>query len=378
VEAVRPLPAEAVGVAAVEPGRVLAGDVIAQRDQPPFDVSAMDGWAVRRADLPGALVIVGESAAGTPWPGTVGAGQAVRIFTGAHIPAGADTVVIQEDASAADGAVRIDSAPKLGANIRARGNDFQAGEALLRAGQPVSAWSLALAVAAGAGTLSLARSPRVALVACGDELVSAGEAAAPHQIHDSITPALAMTVRRWGGRATAALLPDALDAVRDHIAGCEADLIVTVGGASVGERDLIKAALAELGAELVVNKVAIRPGKPVFFAVLPDGRPVLGLPGNPASAMVCAELFLWPVLRAMQGGAVERALESLPLTAPLSANGPREHWMRARIAADGVSAFADQDSSLVSVLAKSNALIRRLPGAPAAEVGEAAQVLRLS
>jgi molybdopterin molybdotransferase len=377
LEAISPLAAERVGIGDVEPGRVLARDVVAGRDQPPFDVSAMDGWAVRREDLPGTLAIVGQSAAGEPYRGVVGSGQAVRIFTGAHIPQGADTVVIQEEATAAADTVRIESA-KPGANIRARGNDFQAGAVVLAAGRPVKAWDVALAVAAGAGELWLARSPRVALLACGDELVAAGDAAAPHQIHDSITPALAMKVRGWGGQASAALLADALEAVRDHIAACEADLIVTVGGASVGDRDLIKPALAELGAELLVSKVAVRPGKPVFFAVLPDGRKVLGLPGNPASAMVCAELFLWPLMRAMQGGEPHRALESLPLMAPLAANGPREHWMRARIGLGGVAAFADQDSSLVSVLSAADALIRRLPGAAAAGVGEAAQVLRLA
>lgn len=375
LEAIQPLDAERVGIWDVEPGRVLARDVVAGRDQPPSDVSAMDGWAVRREDLPGTLAIAGQSAAGEPYRGVVEGGQAVRIFTGAHIPQGADTVVIQEEATATGETVRIEAPGKPGANIRARGNDFQSG-VVLTAGRPVSAWDVALAVAAGAGELWLARSPRVALLACGDELVAAGTTAAPHQIHDSITPALSMKVKGWGGQVSTALLGDCLEAVRDHIAACQADLIVTVGGASVGDLDLIKPALAELGAELVINKVAMRPGKPVFFAKLPDGRKVLGLPGNPASAMVCAELFLWPLMRAMQGGDPQRALESLPLTAPLAANGPREHWMRARIAG-GVMAVADQDSSLVSVLADADALIRRLPGAAATEVGEAVDVLRL-
>lgn len=377
LEAVTPLGAECVGIGAIEPGRVLARDVVASRDQPPFDVSAMDGWAVRRGDLPGMLTIIGESAAGAPFGGVLDSGQAVRIFTGAHIPQGADAVVIQEEASVSGPAVRIEGVAKAAANIRRRGNDFGASEAVLRAGQPLRAWSVALAAAAGAGELWLARSPRVALVACGDELVGAGEAAGPHQIHDSITPALAMKVCGWGGRPNAALLADSLDAVRDHIGACEADLIVTVGGASVGDRDLVKAALAELGAELLFNKVAVRPGKPVFFATLPDGRKVLGLPGNPASAMVCAELFLWPLLRAMQGSDPHRVLERLPAAAALAANGPREHWMRARIGPEGVLAFADQDSSLVSVLARSNALVRRPPGAPAVGAGEAVEVLRL-
>jgi len=377
LEAVMPLGAECVGIWVVEPGRVLARDIVARRDQPPFDVSAMDGWAVRREDLPGALTIVGQSAAGAPFGGVLGIGQTVRIFTGAHIPQGADAVVVQEEASMSGPNVWIEGVAKAAANIRTRGNDFRGGEVVLRAGQSLDAWGVALAAAAGAGELWLARSPRVALVACGDELVCAGEAAGPHQIHDSITPALAMRVRRWGGQPGVTLLADSLDAVRNDIGACEADLIVTVGGASVGDRDLSKAALAELGAELLVNKVAVRPGKPVFFARLPDGRKVLGLPGNPASAMVCAELFLWPLLRAMQGGDPRRAREHLPSSSTLAANGPREHWMRARIGSDGVSAFPDQDSSLVSVLAGSNALIRRLPGDPAIEVGEKVEVLRL-
>jgi molybdopterin molybdotransferase len=382
--AITRLGAEHVGIGELEPGRVLARDLIAGRDQPPFDVSAMDGWAMRFSDLEGGarLRAAGESAAGRPYSGALEVGQAVRIFTGAAVPQGADTVVIQEDASVTEGGVQVTTTPKPGANIRACGGDFRTGERLLRNGQALTAWSLALAAASGVGAMEVARRPRVLLLACGDELAVAGTPAEAHQIHDSVTPALAMRVRGWGAVARRAFAPDSLDALKAAITAADADLVVTIGGASVGDRDLVKPALAALGARRLVDKVAIRPGKPVFFAALPSGRPVLGLPGNPASAMVCAELFLWPILRAMQGGDPQQPLERLPLAAPLAANGLREHWMRARIMLDGegcptVAAFADQDSSLVSVLAAANALIRRPAAAPPAAADEPVEVLRL-
>lgn len=382
--AIAPLGAERIGIAELEPGRVLAQDVIAVRDQPPFDVSAMDGWAVRFADLAAEtpLRAAGESAAGRPCARVLEAGQAVRIFTGAAVPRGADTVVIQEDASVTDGGVQAPATPKPGANIRSRGGDFQAGERLLRRGHALTAWTVGLAAAAGVATVEAVRRPRVLLLACGDELAVAGAAADTHQIYDSVTPALAMRAREWGAVASRDFAPDSLQALRAAITAADADLVVTIGGASVGDRDLVKPALAALEARFLVDKVSIRPGKPVFFAALPSGRQVLGLPGNPASAMVCAELFLWPILRAMQGAEPHPPTESLPLAAPLAANGPREHWMRARIMLDSerrptAAVFADQDSSLVSVLAAANVLVRRLAGAPPAAAGERVEVLRL-
>ncbi|HEX5775803.1 MAG TPA: molybdopterin molybdotransferase MoeA [Caulobacteraceae bacterium] len=373
--AVTPLGAENVSADAIGPGRVLAEDVVAARPQPPFRSSAMDGWAVRQGGAE--YAVVGESAAGAPFGGELGAGEAVRIFTGAAVPDGVDTVVIQEDAVVEGARVRFTGQPKCGANIRPLGGDFQAGDLLLARGQVLGPCQLALAAAAGRGEVRVARSPRIALVACGDELAQPGNPAAVHQIYESVTPALAMKVRAWGGTPSRALLPDSAEAICAALTASDADLIVTVGGASVGDRDLMKAALADLGAELLVNKVAMRPGKPVFFARLPDGTLLLGLPGNPASAMVCAELFLWPLMRALQGADPHRPLNILPLAAAMGANGPREHWMRGRIEGGAVSPFPDQDSSLVSVLSRSNALIRRLAGAPAAHAGEPVGVLRL-
>jgi molybdopterin molybdotransferase len=373
--AITPLGAESVGIDVIGPGRVLAEDVVAARSQPPFRSSAMDGWAVR---LDGAdHAIVGESAAGAPFAGVVGPGEAVRIFTGAPVPEGADTVVVQEDAAVSGAKVRFAGAPKAGANIRALGGDFLAGETLLAAGQVLGAWQIALAAAAGKAAVSVARSPRVALLACGDELAAPGGAALDHQIYESITPALAMRVRAWGGQPSRATVADSQEAIAERLAASDADLVVTIGGASVGDRDLMKAALTGLGAELLVNKVAMRPGKPVFFARLPEGGMVLGLPGNSASALVCAELFLWPLMRALQGGEPERPVEAMPLAAPLGATGPREHWLRARVAGGAVVPFPDQDSSLVSVLSQSNALIRRAAGAPACHAGDPVDVLRL-
>jgi molybdopterin molybdotransferase len=373
--AVAPLAAENQGADAIGPGRVLAEDIVAIRAQPPFRSSAMDGWAVR---LDGAeYAVVGESAAGAPFGGELGEEEAVRIFTGAAVPDGADTVVVQEDAVVEGERVRFTGQPKRGANIRPLGGDFQAGDLLLETGQVLGPWQLALAAAAGRSQVRVARSPRIALVACGDELAAPGKAAAVHQIYESVTPALAMKVRAWGGTPSRTLLSDSREAIRAGLAASDADLVVTVGGASVGDRDLMKAALADLGVELLVNKVAMRPGKPVFFARLPDGTLLLGLPGNPASALVCAELFLWPLMRASQGADPHRPLDILPLAATMGANGPREHWMRGRIEGGAVLPFPDQDSSLVSVLSRSNALIRRVAGAPTCHAGEPVDVLRL-
>jgi molybdopterin molybdotransferase len=378
---IAPLPAETAPLAQ-SIGRVLAEDVTAVRDQPPFAASAMDGWAVRAADTPGSLRIVGESAAGHGYEGRVGAGEAVRIFTGAALPDGCDAMVIQEDATRDGEAVRVPGVEPRH-YIRPAGGDFQAGEMLLRRGVRIDPWRLSLAAAAGRAEVSVHGRPKVALLSTGEEIVEAPAAPGPFQIYDSGAPALAAMVAAWGGQAIRTPpVRDELDAVIEALRGAEADLVVTVGGASVGDHDLVRAAAQALGLSMRVESVNVRPGKPTFFGVLADGRRMLGLPGNPASAFVCAEMFLRPIVAAYQSAAADPATISARLATDLPANGPREHWMRAKLefAEGGVAVrpYRDQDSSLISVFAASDALLRRRSGAEAAPAGTVVEVLPLA
>jgi molybdopterin molybdotransferase len=373
-----PLGAETVALDMAS-GRVLAEAVTATRDQPPFDASAMDGWAVSG---PGeAFAIVGESAAGHGHAETLAPGEAVRIFTGAPVPAGADRIVIQEDAARDGDVVRVPAAGGAGL-IRPRGGDFRAGSMLLDKGARLDPWRIALAAAAGRAELSVSRRPRVVILSTGEEIVPAGSTPGPEQIFDSGGPALAALIARWGGEAIRlAATGDNVDAIVDAVTGAGGDLIVTIGGASVGDHDLVKPALARLGLALAVETIRLRPGKPTWFGTLADGRRVLGLPGNPASALVCAELFLRPVLSAMQGADPALKMASARLATPLPANGPREHWARARLTwADGgliASPMTDQDSSLVGIFASADGLVRLPVGAPAAPAGSVVDVLLL-
>ncbi len=378
-----PGPAEAVPIAQAA-GRVLARAVAAVRDQPPYDASAMDGWAVRQADLePGEpLAVQGESAAGVPFGEPLAPRSAVRVFTGAAVPAGADRVVIQEEAERDGDRVRLSPVGST-LHLRPRGGDFRAGQALLHSGVRLDPWRIALAASAGRGELMVAPRPRIALLSTGEEIVEAGADAADHQIFESNSPALAARAAAWG--AEVERLKPARDdeaAIAAAVDGASAKLIVTIGGASVGDHDLVKPALRRLGLELAVESVAVRPGKPTWFGRLGDGRHVLGLPGNPASALVCAELFLRPLLLTWQGADPAFPLRAVRLASALSATGPREHWMRAKLAwADdgGVWAepFPDQDSSLVAVFAAADALIRRPAGAGPLEAGAVVQALGL-
>ena len=378
---VAPLAGETIPLKAAI-GRVLAQDVAAVRDQPPFDASAMDGWALRSADAPGTLSIIGESAAGHGYEGELKPGQAVRIFTGAAMPAGADTIVIQEDATREGETVTVPaSAP--GANLRPAGGDFRAGQALLSAGTRIDPWRLSLAASAGRAEVLVHARPRVAIVSTGEEIVEAPAAPGPYQIYDSGAPALAAMVEGWGGQAFKCKpVRDELDAVIAALREADAELIVTVGGASVGDHDLVRAAAQALGLSLKVASVNVRPGKPTFFGVLGDGRKLLGLPGNPASAFVCAELFLKPIVMKLQGGAENLPVASAKLAVPMAANGSREHWMRAKLSyVDGAlvaEPYRDQDSSLVSVFAAADALLRRPANAPALAAGELVEVLPLA
>ncbi len=367
-------------------GRVLAEPIRAVRDQPPFDASAMDGWAIPLGDpgAEGSYRIIGESAAGKGFDGAVGAGEAVRIFTGAPVPTGC-TVVIQEQAERRGQAVHIADPPSdVRANVRSRGGDFRADDPLLEMGVRLDAWRLALAASAGRGQALVYPRPRVAILATGEELVQPGTVApTPSQIFESNTQALASLIAGWGG--TPIRLAPAQDdeaAIAASVADLDVELIVTVGGASVGDYDLVKPALRRLGLTLEVESIALRPGKPTWFGRLSDGRRVLGLPGNPASGLVAAELFLRPLLNAWQGADAALKLEPARLASPLPQTGPREHWMRAALAVDAegrliVTPFPDQDSSLVTVFARADALLRRPADGPPLAEGDVVETLRL-
>lgn len=365
--------------------RVLAVPILASRDQPPFAISEMDGYALAAADTPGRLKLIGESAAGRGFAGAWEKGGTVRISTGAAIPDGADAVVIQEEAKRDGDSVTVPQA-RPGQYIRPQAMDFSAGTALLEMGRRLDGVALALAAAAGAAQLPVVRRPRIAILSGGDELAEPGAAPGPFQIFDSGTHGIAALVRAWGGQPQRLQLQkDDVDAIaRAAEQGLkDSDLLVIIGGASVGDHDHARPALLRLGLKLAVEKVQLRPGKPTWFGHTGHGA-VLGLPGNPASALVCAVLFLRPLIETMLGrdpGACvtmrrARLVETLP------ANGPREHFLRARLSDDGdgqltVRAFEKQDSSLLSVFASANALIRMMPGAPATEAGAPVDVLPL-
>ena len=382
VAGVSTLPAETVGLTDAA-GRVLAGPLTARRTQPPFAASAMDGYAVRAADVakvPVTLTQVGAVAAGGLYEPNLQAGQCVRIFTGAPLPAGADTVVIQEDTEADGDRILIKEAEPKGRHVRAAGLDFGAGDQRLAAGTYLSPRKLALAAAMDYPWLSVIRRPRVAILATGDEIVFPGEPIAPSQIVASTSTALAGFVRANGGEPV--LLGVAHDTVESLQAAAaaarDADVLITIGGASVGEHDLVQAALKPEGLHVDFWKIAMRPGKPLMMGTLGNSQ-VLGLPGNPVSSMVCAVLFLRPLLYALQGraGGVPRPVNR-PAGEALAANGIRQDYMRARLDDRGrAMPFARQDSSMLTALADADALIIRPPEAAAVAENEPVPVLDL-
>lgn len=355
-------------------GRYLAAPLLARRTQPAADLSAMDGYALRAADLPGPWQVVGESAAGHPFAGLVGSGQAVRISTGAMMPEGADAVVLQEDC-ARDGeclSLTGDGPQPPGKHIRRRGFDFQAGTPLLPVGTRIGPAQLALALSAGLSHLPVRRAPRVVVIDSGDELAPAGADCPPHQIPASngamlvaMASSLPCMVSRIGPVA------DDLSALAAALAACdEADVIVTSGGASVGDHDLVRPALEAWGAEIDFWKIAIKPGKPLLVAR--RGRQiVIGLPGNPVSSFVTAHLFLLPLLRALLGDAapLPGKMQAV-LAAALPANGSRREFRRGLWNGIEVRGTDQQDSSALAALAASNCLIDRPAEAPAAQAGE--------
>jgi molybdopterin molybdotransferase len=363
-------------------GRVLAEPATARITQPPFDASAMDGYALTAHDIAAqtpSVTVVGVSAAGHPFAGAIKPGEAVRIFTGAPVPDGGAAILIQENATRlSETEIAVGKTPRLGESIRKRGIDFAEGGILIEVGETLTASHILLAAAANAPKVAVRKRPRVAILATGDELVQPGETPADGQIVSSIPPALAAAVAHWGAEPVLlGIARDTLDSLAGKIeAGRNADVIVTIGGASVGEHDLVKQAFEAKGAAFDVVKVAMRPGKPLMLGRL-DHQRIVGLPGNPASAMLTALLFLKPLIFAMTGRAPDHVFEERSLGAPIPANGDRMHFMRARATATEVAAMTDQDSSLVSILAKSNCVIVREPHATGANLGERVRILPL-
>ncbi len=378
-----PLPAETVGLGEAL-GRVLAEDLNARRTQPPFAVSAMDGWAVRSADaatLPVTLTRIGAVPAGGRFQRWVGPGETVRIFTGAPLPDGADAVILQEDADLAGDEVTFREAARPGRHVRPEGIDFAEGQTLLSAGTRLGARQIALAAAMNRPWLQVHRRPIVAILATGDELALPGEPIGPNQIVASNGLALAALIAAVGGvPIDLGIAPDEAEAIAARAAGARgADLLITIGGASVGDHDLVQPALARLGLKVDFWKIAMRPGKPLMFGRL-GAVPVLGLPGNPVSALVCGMLFALPALQVLQGlPGTGLIAEPARLATPLDANGARQDYVRANLTRepDGWRAtpLPRQDSSVLSTLAGADGLILRPPDAPASGVGDIVSVL---
>lgn len=378
------LPAEAVPLIEAA-GRVLAADVVAGRAQPPFDASAMDGYAVRDPVRRGqVLQVLGMTRAGAAHAATIGPGQALRIFTGAPIPAGATRVVIQEEVTVTGDRITLDAEPEAATHIRAAGRDFPAGFRLA-APRRLRPADLALLAAMNCPRPMVARQPEIALIPTGDELVMPGDTPGPDQITASNLFALRAMAEAEGARVR--ILPIARDTeaalsdVLDLAAG--ADVVVTIGGASVGDHDLVARVTAARGLQTAFHRIAMRPGKPLLSGVM-GGAVLLGLPGNPVSAIVCGQLFLLPLIRALQGlpdpaPAPRRAR----LRQPLPANGPRAHYMRALLAVTeagevpAITPFEDQDSSRLAPLSEATALLIRPVRDPARAAGDLVDYLPL-
>jgi molybdopterin molybdotransferase len=386
-DAMPAMPAERIALPAAL-GRVLAEDLTARRTQPPKAVSAMDGYAVRSEDvttIPTTLKIVGHVPAGQSYDGTIGPGETVRIFTGAPLPDGADAIVIQENTEPDGDKVNVvDGKATKGRYVRPAGLDFSEGNTLINRGSIMTARAIGLAAGMNIPWVSVSRKPRIALLATGDEIVMPGEPIADNQIVSSNGLALAGFIQAMGAEPVdLGIAPDSEDALRTMAEGARgADMLVTCGGASVGDHDLVQKVLGKIGLEIDFWRIAMRPGKPLMFGHIGDTR-MLGLPGNPVSAQVCATIFLGPAIAAMLGVRDAGAkLQPAMLGDDLGENDEREDYLRASLSSDGdgnliANAFSKQDSSVFSGFARADCLIVRAPHAPAACKGDRVSVLML-
>lgn len=361
--------------------RWAAADVLARRTQPASDLSAMDGYAIRYADLPGPFALVGESAAGRPFAGTLGAGETVRIFTGAAMPDGADSVLVQEEARREGDTVHLagEGPRREGGNVRPRGLDFAKGDVLITRGDRITPARLALAAIGGHATLAVTRRLRIAIAATGDELVPAGTALALGQLPESNGLMLAAMLAPLPVEVIdLGIIPDDLAVMSETFAAVDTDILVTTGGASVGDHDLVRPALEAAGGVIDFWRIALRPGKPMMAGRLGD-TVVLGLPGNPVSAYVTATLFLLPLIAAMSGAADPLPVTlAVPLGEPLPANDHRTDYLRAELRDGRAFASTIQDSSMLRTVARATCLIVRPPHAPAAMPGDSVEILALA
>ncbi len=384
VAGVVPDEAEAIPLAEAT-GRFLAAPLIATRDQPPFDASSMDGFAVRAAGaMEGAtLRIIGESAAGKRFAGALGPGEAIIVNTGAPMPPDADAVLIKEKAAVEGDSVIVQGSVERGRYIRPAGLDFRAGDTLLRPGASSVHVELALTAAAGFGSVSARRRPRVAFLSIGDELVSPGALPGPDQITAASAVALAAMARKAGAEAVdlGIVRDDARAVAQAIISARGTDVFVTIGGASVGAHDVVHDALAAVGATREFWRIAMRPGRPMLFGGLGAMR-IFGLPGNPVSSLVCSLMFLMPLIRALLGAPPIDPTEPAIIGADVAANDDRQDYLRAALDQPAESLliatpFARQDSAMLRTLAAADCLIVRPPNAPAAKAGQSCRIIRL-
>lgn len=375
-----PLGAETLPVAEAA-GRYLAEPIAARRDQPPADNSAMDGFAIRFDDLPGPWAVIGESRAGHPFDGALGTGEAAAISTGALVPAGADTVLVREDARRNGDRLELteEGPGERGRHIRRAGGDFRARDVLLERGRALTPGALALSISAGVGSVVVGRRPRIAILSTGNELAVPGSDVSAHQIYDSNGPMLAaMITGLCADVRHVHAVQDDEDAVRTAIrSAAEADVLLTVGGASVGDHDHVQAALRAEGADIDFWKVAMKPGKPLLAGSLGQ-QVVIGVPGNPGSAFVTATIFLLPLLRHLAGAASPMpAMGQARLREPIPAGGTRTEYWRASLSAEGLTPLSSQSSGLVSSLAAADALIPHEAGARSLPVGDTVRYIML-
>lgn len=368
-------------------GRLLAEDVFARRTQPPSNLSAMDGYAVKAADVsqvPVTLNVVGEAPAGGSYDLTVNKGEAVRIFTGGPLPQGTDTIVIQEDTKRNGRAVTIEESSPTGHYVRTAGLDFTEGQIGVKAGKTLTPRDIGLLAAMNIPWVTVRRKPRIALLSTGDELVRPGEPVGPNQIISSNSLLVAAMIRQAGGiPIDLGIAKDNEHSLRQMASGAKsADMLVTLGGASVGDRDLVQSVLGKEGLKIDFWKIAMRPGKPLMFGDL-EGTPMLGMPGNPVSSMVCSYIFLYPALDALIGRPF-RTPSTVPalLSHDIRENDQREDYQRAQIVGyeNGIPCiklFSNQDSSLLSALSAANCFLKREPFAKPAQKGTQVQIILL-